>query len=114
MKFLIAIILTALLAFVGGLWFPWWSIAIASFIVALAIPLRPWRGFLAGFLGIFILWALISFIIDIKNQSLLSEKIATVLPLGGNTFLLILVTALIGGLVGGFGALTGSYLRKAF
>jgi hypothetical protein len=114
MKFIVTVLLTALLAFVGGIWFPWWTIAIAAFIIAIVIAPRPGRAFLAGFLGIFLLWALIALIIDIKNQSLLSVKIASVLPLGGNTFLLILVTALIGGLVGGFGAMTGSYLRKGY
>jgi len=38
--------------------------------------------------------------------------VATILPLGGSSFVLILLTAFIGGLVAGLSALTGSYLRK--
>ena len=112
MKVLVAVILTALLAVVGGLYFPWWTIAIASFISVLLIPMRTTKAFLAGFLGIFILWAILAWWIDVKNDSILSRKVAQIFPLGGSSFLLILVTAFIGGLVGGLGALCGSYLRN--
>jgi hypothetical protein len=111
MKILVAIILTALLAFIAGLQLPWWSIAIASCIVSVIVNQRGGTSFLSGFLGVFILWAGLAWWIDMSNQGVLSSKIALLLPLGGNAVLLILVTAFIGALVGGFGALTGSYLR---
>ena len=112
MKFIISIILTALLAFVIDLYLPWWGIAIAAFFVAALIHQRPGYSYLSGFLGVFLLWILLSLLIDIKNQGILSKKIATLLPLGGSVFLLMLLTALIGGIVGGLGALSGSYIRK--
>jgi len=112
MKLLVSIILTGLLAYVCAFWLPWWSIALAAFVIALLIPQRPAKAFLAGLLGIFLLWALIATIIDIRNESLLSAKIAEVLPLGGSSILLILVTGMVGGLVGGFAAMSGSYLRR--
>jgi hypothetical protein len=113
MKFLSAIILTALLAFVGGLWLAWWSIAIAAFLIALLIHQRAGKAFLAGFVGVFVLWGALAWWIDMKNEGILSHKIAGVLPLGGSSFLLILVTACIGALVAGFGAMSGSYLRRS-
>ena len=70
------------------------------------------KAFLSGFLGIFILWLVLAWWIDIKNQHVLSNKVAEIFPLGGSSFLLILVTALIGGLVGGLAAMSGSYLRR--
>lgn len=112
MKFMISIILTALLAFVIDLYLPWWGIAIAAFFVAALIHQQPRFASLSGFLGIFLLWFLLSLLINVKNQSILAKKIADLLPLGGSVFLLLLVTAFIGGLVGGMGALSGSYLRK--
>lgn len=112
MKLFVAIILTALLSFVGGLYLPWWSIAIAAFVAVLLIPLRSGRAFLAGFLGVFILWTFLAWWIDIKNEHILSQKIAGIFPLGGSSFAIILITALIGALVGGFAALSGSYLRN--
>jgi len=112
MKLLVAIILTALLSFVAGLYLPWWSIAIAAFVSVLVILLTSGKAFLAGFLGVFLLWFLLALWIDVKNQHILSKKIAEIFPLGGSSFAIILVTAFIGALVGGLAALTGSYLRK--
>ncbi|HEY1870200.1 MAG TPA: hypothetical protein VGG71_04035 [Chitinophagaceae bacterium] len=112
MKLLVAIILTALLSFVGGLYLPWWSIAIAAFISVMLIPMQAGKSFLAGFLGVFILWVLLAWWIDMKNEHILSKKIAEIFPLGGSSFAMILVTAFVGALVGGFAALSGSYLRN--
>ena len=112
MKLLVAIILTALLSFVSGLYLPWWSIAIAAFIAVLLVPLASGKAFLAGFGGVFVLWFLLALWIDVKNQHILSKKIAEIFPLGGSSVAIILVTAIIGALVGGLGALSGSYLRR--
>ena len=111
MKFLLSILLTAVLAFLAGMFLPWWSIAVIAFIVALLIPQRIALGFLSGFLGIFLLWGLLALWIDIKNDSQLSVKIASLFPLGGSALLLILVTAFVGALVAGFAAMAGSSLR---
>src|SRR5215213_7109516 len=113
MKFLLSILLTAALAFIAGIYLPWWSVAIIAFLVALLLQLKIGAAFLAGFLGIFILWALLALWIDIKNESILSQKIAQVIPLGGSSVLLILITAIVGALVGGFAAMAGSSLRPA-
>lgn len=112
MRSLLAILLTALLAFVAGLYADWWTIAIAAFLVALLLPQTPGAAFLSGFLGIFILWGILAIWSNVANNGLLAGKIAKILPLGGSTILLILVTALIGGLVSGLAAMTGSYLRS--
>ena len=111
MKFLLATLLTAVLAFLAGIFLPWWSIALVSFFVALFLVRHIGWGFLSGFLGIFICWGLLALWIDIKNESLLSHKIAQLFPLGGSPALIILVTALVGALVGGFAAMAGSSLR---
>lgn len=112
MKIFVALLLTIILAFVAGLYLPWWSIALAAFIVAALIRQTPFRSFLSGFLGLLILWGGLAQWIDIKNKGLLSQKIATIIPLGGSAFLLVLVTAFLGALVAGMAALSGSYLRK--
>ena len=113
MRFLLAVLLIALLSFVAGLFLPWWSIALIALIVAALIPQSISRSFLAGFTAIFLLWFLLSFWIDIKNDSILSHKIAQLFPLGGSSFLLMLITALVGALVGGFAAMCGASLRPA-
>jgi hypothetical protein len=112
MKFIISILITALLSFVAGIFLPWWCIALAALVVALCIHQSPFRSWLTGFLAVFILWGALAFWIDVQNQHVLSVKLAGIFPLGGSSFMLILVTAFIGALVAGFGALTGAYIRK--
>lgn len=111
MKLLLSILLTATLSYIAGIYLPWWSMAIIAFAIALFIPQKPGYGFLSGFLGIFFMWGLVAFWWDIKNDSILSGRIAQLFQLGENPFLLILVTAFVGGLVGGFAAMSGSSLR---
>lgn len=112
MKFIVAPLLTALLAFVGGLWLMWWSIAIAGFLIALLVHQSSGKAFLSGFLGLFLFWGLFAAWIDMKNGGIMARRIAELLPLGGNPVLLILVTAFVGGLVAGLGAMSGSFLRS--
>lgn len=113
MRFILSILLTVVFSFFAGLFLPWWSIAIVALAVALLIPQRISKAFLSGLLGIFLLWTVVALWIDIKNDSILSHKISQLFKLGGSSILLILVTALIGGLVGGFAAMAGSSLRPA-
>ncbi len=113
MKFLAATILTALLAFISGLFLPWWGMAITSLLVALLVHQKAGKAFLAGLLGVFLLWAGLAWWIDMKNNGVLSKKVATVLPLGGNAILLIVLTGIIGGLVAGMAAMSGSFLRAS-
>jgi hypothetical protein len=111
MRFILALLLTATFCFLAGLRLEWWSIAIISFLVALLIPQKIGGAFVSGFLGVFILWATLAIWIDSKNGNSLSHKMAELFKLGGSSLILILVTALIGGLVGGFAAMAGSSLR---
>lgn len=113
MKLIAAILLTALSAFVAGLWLPWWSVSLAAFLVAALVHQRPLRALLAGFLGIFLLWGGLALWIDLANNHLLSQKIAAILKLGSSSFPLVLITGIIGGLVGGVAALAGSFFRQS-
>ncbi|MGN6213403.1 hypothetical protein [Parafilimonas sp.] len=112
MKFIVVVLLTALLGYAAPLYFAWWSFAVTSFIIALLIHQKALAAFLATFLGLFLLWGVMALIIDNANSHLLSQKIAALLPLGGSSLLLIFVTAFTGGLVSGFAGLTGSLARK--
>lgn len=107
MKFLIQLILIAILAFILELLLPWWSIAIAAFIGGVALNSKA--NFAAGFLGIALLWFLYALMMDLTSTAPLAERVSKVLFI--NKPLLLLVTALIGGLVGGFAAMAGSALR---
>ena len=112
MKFFISILLTAMLSFACGLYLPWWSIALAAFIVAALIYQPPLRSFLTGFSAILLLWLGLILKISAANDEILAPRISMVMGLGGSHILIIL-SCIIGAVVGGLGALTGSLLRKA-
>lgn len=113
MKFIIALVLTALLGYAAPLFLPWWAFVLTSAVVALSIHQKPGKAFASGFLGLFLLWGVHAFILDSANDHMLSGKVAAILPMGGSYMAIILVTAVIGGLLSGFAALSGSFARLA-
>lgn len=114
MKFIISLLLTAILSYALSLFMPWWSIAIAAFVVAIFIFQKGWVSFLTGFVSLFLLWGILSFVISSNNNDVLAHRVSVLILKADNPLLLILVTALIGALVAGFAALSGSLARKAF
>jgi hypothetical protein len=112
MKLLISIVLTALLSFAICIFLPWWSIAIAAFVVAAAIHQVSWKAFLSGFVALFVLWMGMAWYMSAANDHLLANKVSMIVLKQEGSFFLLLLTGLIGGLVGGFAALTGSLARK--
>lgn len=111
MRFLVSLLLTALLSFIAGLFLPWYSLALVAFGVGALVPQRLPRAFGSGFLGIFLLWFLLALWLDVQNGQLLSRRVAELLHLGQSSLLLLLATGLVGGLVGGLAALSGASLR---
>lgn len=114
-KFLVSILLSALLAYAIGIYgnLPWWSFAITNALVAIVVVQSPGKAFLSGALGIGLLWFILASIIDGQNHHILSVKVATLLPLKGSYNTLIIITSLIGFIVGGLASLTGSFVRKS-
>lgn len=113
MKFLISFILIGVLSFAAGTWFPWWSIAIAAFIVAVFIPQSAISAFFAGFLSTGLLWLGMSYFISKNNDHLLANKVSLLIFHLSNPLILIIVTGLIGGLISGLAALSGSLFRPS-
>ncbi len=115
MKFISAIILAALAGYIAGIlsFSPWWGFAVTTLLIAVLVHQKAGKAFLSGFLGIFLLWAGLAYWMDDQNNGILSHKIAQILPLNGNSLLLILVTGVVGGLVAGFAAMSGSFLRAS-
>ncbi|MEP7251563.1 MAG: hypothetical protein ABI683_04260 [Ginsengibacter sp.] len=114
MKFLIVILLIILLSFCACLYFPWWSIAIVAFLVSAIIRQTALVSFFSGFTALFLLWGVMSFWISNSNDDILAHRVSLLIFQSDNTFLLILVTALIGALVAGFASLTASFIRPYF
>jgi hypothetical protein len=101
MKFIVSIILIALLSLSACLYMPWWSIAIVAFIVAAAIPQKPGKAFLSGFIALFLLWGTLAWFISSNNDHLLAHKISLLILKKDSPGILIILTAFIGALVAG-------------
>ena len=113
MKFIVSILLIALLSIAACLYLPWWSIALVSFIVAAIIPQKPAKSFVTGFIALFLSWAALAWFLSSNNDHLLAHKISVLFLKMDSPLLLIIATALIGALVAGFASLAGSYVRKS-
>ncbi|WP_282044039.1 hypothetical protein [Winogradskyella flava] len=107
-------IATLVLAIVLSFFLPWWSVMTAALTTALFIPLKKAAVFLVPFLAILLFWAIYSFILSNGNDFTLAKRIAQLLPLGGNPYVLILVTGVVGGLAAGIAATFGKQLSLAF
>ena len=111
-NFLLGVVLITVLSAAAEYFFPWWTVAVVAFLVVLAMAFRPGKGFLAGFLGVLILWLIISLIKDFSNEHILSTRMAELFSLPAG-LLFIIVASLIGGLVGGLAGWSGAVVRKS-
>ena len=93
---------------------PWWSLAVVTFVVGLAIAPTGRVAFWAGFSGAALSWLLPAAWLAYQNDGLLAHRVAQLLPLGGSVPALVLVAGLVAGLAGGLAALAGTWLRQAF
>ncbi len=108
MKFLLALVLTILVAFlvqyfnIGS----WWSLAVVTFITGVVMKLNAWKSFAFGFLAIVLVWGGYAYFLNDLNNGILAAKMGVIFK-GLDVRSLIAVSALIGGIVGGLGAMTG-------
>ena len=107
-------IVTIVLAIILSQFLPWWSVMIAGFVSAVLIPLKKASVFFIPFVAVLLFWAVYAFSLSSANDYILAKKIAVLLPLGGNEYLLILVTGIIGGVSAGISAIFGKQLSLLF
>ena len=113
MKFIAQLILIVLFTFLGQYFLPWWGLFFTAGIVGAIIPIKGFPTFLAGFIAISGLWFGQIYLIDAANESLLSTKVAAIFTLS-SPMQLMLISSLIGGICGGFAALTGKLFASIF
>lgn len=106
---LFAIILA--LTFISGLFLPWWVAVPIALLVAYFVKTTG-SAFWSGFAGVGLAWLAFALLKTLPNDNILATRMATLFHLPHWLYLL-LVTVLIGGLLGGFAALTGRLVRKA-
>jgi hypothetical protein len=109
MKFILQLFLIIILAHILELFLPWYYIAVAAFLGG--YTLKSKANFVAGFLAIALLWSMKAWWIDTGSSTDLAQRVANIL-LVKQKLLLYLLTAVIGGLVGGFATLSGALLKR--
>jgi hypothetical protein len=129
MRFFLRLILIASLTYLLG-WllpqWPVWPLPLGAALVGVLLAQSQKRSmfsrrkpprayaFWAGFLGSGLVWGLLSWGIDQGNAARLSQMVAEFLLQDPSLHsVLVLLTALLGALLGGFGAMTGNLLGEA-
>ncbi|MBC8153454.1 MAG: hypothetical protein H7Z72_11130 [Bacteroidetes bacterium] len=111
---MILFLLIAAFSLIAQLFLPWWSVAIVAFAVCF------WRGktgrgaFVAGFIGIALVWQVYALFIHVQNAGVMTGRMSQVLFKADMPIVLLELTVLLGGLAGGLAGLSGYLCRRAF
>lgn len=108
MVFIVIIILSFLLQLV----LPWWVILVLSFAVCGMIGKTAKISFWQPFLAIFMLWVAMALYKSIPNNHVLATRVAEMIGVK-LWFIILPLTAFIGGLVAGISGYCGFCFRKA-
>ncbi len=100
-----------ILGFLVGYFGYWWGVAIVAAILSFFFRLTPLTSFIIGFSSVSLMWLTYAVILNMINKGEMASKIGTLIG-GLPTLQLIVITAGIGGILGGLGALTGSLGRE--
>ena len=97
--------------FIAQQFLPWWIIAVIAGMLSFIFDIKVGASFWAGFVAAAFLWGGYAGFLDVQNNGILAGRVG---KLFGNMpgFVLILITAIIGGIFGGLGAMTGSLGRR--
>ena len=109
---IILFLLIALNAFFLNLVLPWWSVALPGLFFGYRMHVTPIRAFGIGFFAVFLAWGVHALYIHIASAGVLSVRIAELFGLKQD-WILIVITAVIGGMLSGFAPLTSSLLSQS-
>ncbi|WP_425391925.1 hypothetical protein [Ekhidna sp.] len=113
MKLIIRLIIIGALTYFISPLSVWWSAMVIAFVVCYISPSSGLNAFVAGFLGVGLVWMGHAWNLDVLNKSAFSSQIAEILQVN-EPILLVFATGLIGGLAGGFASLSGTSFRQLF
>lgn len=105
------IILLVAFVLITSYFLPWWSTAIVAFLWGLIINPNSKQGALILFFTLFFIWVGVALYLNLNNNELMSQRMAEILKVG-SPWVLILITGMIGGLVGLLPGMAGIFLRK--
>jgi hypothetical protein len=92
---------------------PWWGIVPIAAIAGWFFPLSAGKNFSAAFLAGSLLWLVNAYLYNADNDGMLAGKVGMLFQ-GLNSWHLMGIAAIFGGVLAGFGAMTGRYARDLF
>ncbi len=115
---MIQILLIAVISLLAQLMLPWWSLALVAFAVCF------WRGpafpnggagraFWYGFAGVGLVWLVYALLVHLRTDGIFTGRMSQLLVKADAPVLLMLVTVVLGGLVGGLAGMAGYFVRRA-
>lgn len=113
MKLIVRLIVIGALTYFLSPFAMWWTAMVIAFIVCYTSPSSGLNAFVAGFLGVGLVWMGHAWNIDVLNESAFSNTIAEIMQVS-DPILLVFATGLVGGLAGGFASLSGTTFRQLF
>lgn len=111
MKFLLFTLLSALLVVFLNIVSPYWVVMFALAVLAVIIRPSVWGGFFGGGLGMGLAWLGQTVYISAVTSSTLPDKMGALMGFGSGLSLMIL-TAVLGFILGGFSGLLGVMFRN--
>jgi hypothetical protein len=110
-KFGLQTIIILVVGFLAHQFLPFWAIALVAGLVGFLFKYEnSAASFAAGLAAATLLWSGYAMFLNITNGNILSESLGTLFSMKGTN--LVYITGLIGGLLGGLGAMTGTLARK--
>ncbi|WP_420151306.1 hypothetical protein [Spirosoma sp.] len=109
---MIQIILIAILSLLSQILFPWWSLAIVAFIICYWRSNNSGQAFLYGFIGTAFTWIGYALLIHTRTDGIFTGRMGELLFKSNNIMIPLLITAVIGGLVGGMAGLSGFFVWR--
>lgn len=112
--FIVKFLIISILSLILTLFLPWYTPFIICFLVGIIFSNKRGNNFLAGLLGIGLFWLSYALFLDVKNDHVLSSKIAVLFSESLNTQItgsvLLMVTTFLGALLGGLSTMAGAMI----
>ena len=112
MKSIVKFILIGIFVFILEPHLAIWGTLITGFIISIFIYTKGTSSFFEGFFGAGISWWVFATFILNGTEAEITKQIAELFQV--SVPILLLLSGLIGGFIGGFGSLTASYLHNLF
>lgn len=111
MPYLFQFIVTILLCYVLGGYIPSWAVIVTAFLPALIWAKKAAPTLMIGFIAIALLYFFMVNVGSSEDHNRLVDRISDMM--GQSGMMIKIITALIGGIIGGLGALLGFYLKNS-